>query len=149
MAPAPLRARRRSSAFNRRLISAITFTALPPVIAFSQSRWRRNYSYLGFNESCSSERRGGISIEVPQSIQTQCSALHRLSSGAALLKSPLTLCLRCLPLPSWVSPSLCRRTAPRRGRGPRPDGRLTREPEEQPGSKHDSPSVTGSLGEVP
>lgn len=35
------------------LILAITFAAYPPVIAFLQPRWQRNYSYLRFNCPCS------------------------------------------------------------------------------------------------
>ena len=35
------------------LIWAVTFTAYPPVIAFLQPRWQRNYSYSRFNWPCS------------------------------------------------------------------------------------------------
>lgn len=75
-----------SLTFSCRLISAVTFIARPPPsnCFFLQSCWKRNYSYLGFNCSCSPRAAAEFQSN-SQSIQTQCSPLHfsPFSSGAA------------------------------------------------------------------
>lgn len=103
-----------SLTFSCRLIRAVAFIAHPPSNCFFlQSCWQTNYSYLGFNCSCSLRAAAEFKSN-SQSIQTPCSPLHfspfssRTACGSVLPLNGLVLylCSSCFLPGDAVSLSL-------------------------------------------